>query len=59
MEVRTFNEIRDTQHAIARKRDAMVKQELVQNSNKAVRSYAMHTQDISQARKVGRVGDSV
>lgn len=59
MAIRTFNEIRDAQHAIARKRDSMVKKELAQNANKAVRSYAMHTPDKVQARKVGRRGDSV
>lgn len=59
MAIRTFNEMRDHQYAIARKRDGMVKQKLAKNENKAIRSYVLHTDDKAQTRKVGRRGDRV
>ena len=59
MVIRTFNELRDAQHAISRKRDGMIKQQLAKNSNKAGRSYAMHTQEKSESRKVGNRADRV
>ena len=61
--LRTFNEIRDYQHAIARQRDGMIKKNLQKEDNNRNHSflygYKQSKDFCANRRLVGKKGDNV